>query len=99
MGVENERPFTKMEEGELSGNMCPRKDAGDRFIYISKFLRGSIGHLYLCDFGNAIRDGDNVRPAMPMQYRAPEIILGMEWGHAVDMWSIGMMVRDGSCLG
>lgn len=29
---------------------------------------------------------------MPIQYRAPEIILDMSWGHSVDMWSVGLLV-------
>ncbi|ERS96510.1 hypothetical protein HMPREF1624_07426 [Sporothrix schenckii ATCC 58251] len=29
--------------------------------------------------------------AMPIQYRAPEVILNMPWGTPVDMWSAGML--------
>lgn len=29
---------------------------------------------------------------MPGIYRAPEVILGMEWDCKVDIWSIGLMV-------
>jgi serine/threonine-protein kinase SRPK3 len=29
---------------------------------------------------------------MPVQYRAPEVILNMKWGNAVDMWSVGLLV-------
>ncbi|GLB01635.1 hypothetical protein AtubIFM57258_000044 [Aspergillus tubingensis] len=31
---------------------------------------------------------------MPGIYRAPEVILGMEWDYKVDIWSIGNMVWD-----
>lgn len=31
---------------------------------------------------------------MPIPYRAPEIILGMEWGKSIDYWSIGLLVSD-----
>lgn len=31
---------------------------------------------------------------MPISYRAPEIILDMEWGHSVDMWSVGLAAWD-----
>lgn len=81
-----------MEEDELGGDMCPRKDAGDRTIYATRHLREYIGKLYLCDLGEAIIGEENVGPAMPTQYRAPEVIFGMKWGHAIDMWSVGMMV-------
>ncbi|POS72687.1 CMGC/SRPK protein kinase [Diaporthe helianthi] len=91
--INNEDLFAKIKEDELRGDLCPRKDTGDRVIYTSKFLGGKPGHLYLCDVGNANLAGDNVRPAMPIQYRAPEIILGMEWGHSIDMWSVGMVLN------
>lgn len=87
-----------MEQDELSRDLCPRKEAGDRTIYTSQIICQDVGRLYLCDLGNALFGNDNVRPAMPMQYRAPEIILGMEWGHPIDMWSVGMMVCFRTCL-
>ncbi|KAG8157485.1 hypothetical protein KVR01_012527 [Diaporthe batatas] len=31
---------------------------------------------------------------MPGVYRAPEIILGMEWDSKIDIWSVGVMVWD-----
>ncbi|KAL2689442.1 hypothetical protein Neosp_003496 [[Neocosmospora] mangrovei] len=31
---------------------------------------------------------------MPMVYRAPEVILGMTWGSAVDVWSTGLLAWD-----
>ena len=30
---------------------------------------------------------------MPGVYRAPEIILGMEWDSKIDIWAVGVMVR------
>lgn len=30
---------------------------------------------------------------MPDLYRAPEVILNMEWDYKVDIWSVGMVVR------
>ena len=29
----------------------------------------------------------------PYALRAPEVILGLEWGPAIDIWSLGCMVR------
>lgn len=31
---------------------------------------------------------------MPAQFRAPEIIAGMEWDSKIDIWSIGVMVSS-----
>ena len=30
---------------------------------------------------------------MPAVYRAPEVILGMDWDTKVDIWSLGQLVR------
>ncbi|XP_071715174.1 uncharacterized protein [Rutidosis leptorrhynchoides] len=47
--------------------------------------------LKLCDFGNAMFAGKNeITPYLVSRfYRAPEIILGLTYGHPVDMWSVG----------
>jgi serine/threonine protein kinase len=59
---------------------------------------GLSGHIYLCDLGNALFCNETVTPATPMQYRAPEVILGMDWSYAADQWSVGMMVSDVTCF-
>jgi serine/threonine-protein kinase PRP4 len=46
----------------------------------------------LCDLGTAADKRDNQEPTpylVSRFYRAPEIILGMEIGYAIDMWAIG----------
>jgi serine/threonine protein kinase len=53
----------------------------------------------LCDFGHARICADDEPQqgiAMPVQYRAPEILLDMQWDHTVDMWSVGLLVRSSS---
>lgn len=91
-GIEDESLLVKMEEDELGNAPCPRKNAGDRTIYATRHFRESVGQLYLCDLGEAVIGGENEGRAMPTSYRAPEVILKMKWGHAIDMWSVGMMV-------
>lgn len=93
-GIQDERLLAKMEEDELGGNPCPRKNAGDRTVYTTRYFRESIGDLYLCDLGEAVVGNEHAGPVMPTQYRAPEDILGMKWGCAIDMWSVGLMVCD-----
>lgn len=100
-GIEDERLLAKMEEDELQ-EPCPRKDAGDRIIYATRYVQEPGTIIYLCDLGNATILGDeSVRPHPPKHYRAPELILRMKWGHAIDMWTIAIMVCDLSvcCLG
>lgn len=49
----------------------------------------------ISDFG-AARMGDpgqrHSGDVMPAPYRAPEVILGMEWNNKIDIWSFGCMV-------
>ncbi|KAG8160821.1 hypothetical protein KVR01_009085 [Diaporthe batatas] len=53
------------------------------------------GQLVLSDLGSA-RFGQETftGDVMPDVYRAPEIILGMEWSSKVDLWSVGLMIWD-----
>lgn len=52
--------------------------------------------LQISDFGAAVlgRPGQkHTGDVMPGVYRAPEIIMGMEWDSKIDIWSVGVMVR------
>lgn len=80
-----------MEEDKLA-TPSPRKNAGDHTIYTTQVFQESVGNLYLCDLGEAVIGDEHKGPAMLTQYRAPEVILGMKWGHAIDMWSVDLMV-------
>ncbi|KAK1769094.1 hypothetical protein QBC33DRAFT_341677 [Phialemonium atrogriseum] len=40
--------------------------------------------------GQARIGGEHGGSVMPMQYRAPEVILDMKWGHPVHDWSVGL---------
>lgn len=47
----------------------------------------------LCDLGEARIDKDmHNGDIMPDIYRAPEVILGMNWATKVDIWAVGVMV-------
>ncbi|KAK0387560.1 hypothetical protein NLU13_3806 [Sarocladium strictum] len=93
-----ERVFEQIEDLELT-NPTPRKVLQDRFIYLSYKLGISHGPAVITDYG-AARLGDpeiNERHSgdvMPGTYRAPEIIMGADWGSKIDMWSLGVMVWD-----
>ena len=80
-----------MEENEIKAP-SPRKCTGDSIIYVSQYVLGGAGALTICDFGQA-RIGQKHRGnAMPLPYRAPEVILDMDWDESVDRWSIGLLV-------
>lgn len=55
----------------------------------------SFGRPILCDFSLA-RNGqiEHYHDIQPDPYRAPEVILEMPWSYAVDIWNVGVMVRN-----
>lgn len=91
IGIDDESQLGEFEEAEIN-RPSSRKIVDDVNIHVSQVLLESFGPLYLCDFGEAHVGSKHEGIAMPIQYRAPEIILGMPWGHSVDMWSVGLLV-------
>lgn len=69
----------------------------DRTIYTSRNIHCSIyGRPTVCDFGEArfIRPNGYGVDIQPIQYRAPEVVLGVPWNEKVDIWSVGVMIWD-----
>ncbi|KAK5989763.1 putative serine/threonine-protein kinase clkA-like protein [Cladobotryum mycophilum] len=93
VGISDESVLAEYEVTEFE-RPTPRKESGDTTIYVSRLLLSEPGPLHLCDFGGARIGSEHEGVAMPIQYRAPEVLLGMKWGHAVDMWSLGLMAWD-----
>ncbi len=53
----------------------------------------TFGPPVLCDLGGArLGDEEHRGDIMPDVYRAPEVILGMEWSYGVDTWNAAMVV-------
>merc|ERR550514_2534838 len=50
----------------------------------------------LCDFGTASKQGEQVQTsyAQPRYYRAPEVMLGLEYSVPVDAWSFGCSMYE-----
>lgn len=50
----------------------------------------------LVDFGGATWRGENTEGSVvcTRQYRPPEVTLGIGWGHAVDLWSMGCILTE-----
>ncbi|KAJ5633975.1 hypothetical protein N7528_001817 [Penicillium herquei] len=93
-GIEDISILNQIEEDELTRPIA-RKILDDRHIYFSRLMPLSAGLPALSDFGEA-RIGATKQKGdiMPGIYRAPEVILDMEWDNRVDIWSIGFMAWD-----
>lgn len=51
------------------------------------------GRPLICDFGEArFSDQEYNDDIMPDIYRAPEVIMHMNWNNKVDIWSVAMVV-------
>ncbi|KFY47801.1 hypothetical protein V495_01801, partial [Pseudogymnoascus sp. VKM F-4514 (FW-929)] len=94
--IEDASILAAFEKAEIA-QPSPRKESGDREIYISRTLDmpKSIGEPVLCDFGSAtygtkINDYD----AYPDIYRCPEVMLHLPWSYSADIWNVGAMIWD-----
>lgn len=83
-------------ELDEAANPSLRNVYPDRIVYQSRSIAMPrvIGLPVLSDFGltrlNGGRGLDDIQPEI---YRAPEVLLDMDWTCSVDIWNIGTMVR------
>ncbi|KAL8667885.1 MAG: hypothetical protein Q9202_000350 [Teloschistes flavicans] len=80
-----------------------RKDVDGRTIYLSRnefgLLRAPFPRPKIADFGAAIWGNTGIQyrhMCQPNGMRAPEVELGAEWSYSVDIWSLGVMLKE--CL-
>ncbi|PWY85762.1 CMGC/CLK protein kinase [Aspergillus sclerotioniger CBS 115572] len=93
-GIEDPSVLSQIEEDETKRPIA-RKVLPDRIIYFSRPMPVSTGLPVLSDLGEARIGGDKQRgDSMPGIYRAPEVVLDMDWDSKVDIWSIGAMAWD-----
>ncbi|KGQ04837.1 Serine/threonine-protein kinase SRPK [Beauveria bassiana D1-5] len=85
--------LASVEQNEID-TPCARKQIGENFIHVSQYVLGGRGALVISDFGQARIGAKQHGNAMPVPYRAPEVILGMQWGPEVDRWSAGLLAWD-----
>jgi serine/threonine protein kinase len=74
----------------------PRKVYKHHTIYSSRVVDLPTPSIpVLCDFGEARFGKESYgEHAMPDLYRAPEILLRIEWGTGIDIWALGLVVRS-----
>lgn len=92
--IEDESILTAFEAAEAESPSA-KVIRPDRTIYASRKLGlpKIFGPPILCDFGVAcFGDEVNNENIQPEVYRAPEVILGMNWSYPVDIWNVGVMV-------
>ncbi|KAK7431825.1 hypothetical protein QQZ08_001766 [Neonectria magnoliae] len=93
LGIHDEKILSQIEAAERDRSL-PHKIRADRTIYQSQPLPITNGMPVLCDFGQARIGDKHSGDVMPDFYRAPEVILGMEWDSKIDIWSMGVMIWD-----
>lgn len=95
LSLEEESVLEAFESDEVA-NPSEQKVYSDRIVYQSRAIRRpkAIGPPILCDFGLARIEGgsgdDDIQPAI---YRAPEVLLDMNWTYSADIWNIAAMVE------
>ena len=84
----------EIDEGEME-EPSPRKVYSDHTIYSTRFIAATGDLPVLCDFGEA-RFGkpSYAEHAMPDLYRAPELLLSLDWTEKIDIWALGLVVCD-----
>ncbi|KAG4259190.1 serine/threonine protein kinase [Fusarium proliferatum] len=85
--------LSTVEDNELH-RPSARKFVDETVIHVSQYMLGGAGALTICDLGQARIGKVHRGNAMPLPYRAPEVILGMTWGNYVDVWSVGLLAWD-----
>ena len=92
LGIHDPSLLPEIEQAETI-DPAPRKTLPGRTIYCSRRMPLTHGSPVISDFGMACIGDSHRGDIMPDIYRAPEVILGMEWSYPVDIWAVGLMVR------
>ncbi|KAM5436234.1 hypothetical protein McanMca71_000014 [Microsporum canis] len=93
-GIDDTSVLSQIEEDEIQRPIA-RKVLADRHIHYSRPMHVATGLPVLSDLGEARIGNQRHRgDIMPGIYRAPEVILDIEWDSKVDIWSIGTMIWD-----
>lgn len=96
LGLSDDSVLEAFEKDEIA-NPSSRNIYPDRTIYQSRPIDRpkAIGLPVLSDFGLARFEGgnsdDDIQPEI---YRAPEVLLDMDWSYSADIWNIGAMIWD-----
>ncbi|CZT51451.1 related to protein kinase [Rhynchosporium secalis] len=95
LGTIDQSVYSDMDAAEVQ-EPSPRKINGDSIIYQSRRFHPQAGFTawglpVLCDLGEARIGSKHTGIIQPNSFRAPEVVLGMEWDCKVDIWNLGVM--------
>ncbi|KAF1842515.1 protein kinase [Cucurbitaria berberidis CBS 394.84] len=93
LGLTDHSVLADIEKLELE-QPSYRKVLPDRVIHMSHTLPITSGLPAICDFECGRIGEKHSGDVMPGRYRAPEVILGMEWDSKIDIWALGLMLWD-----
>ena len=92
LGLKDHSVLSQIEQAELT-QPSERKVLDDRCIYQSWELGITTGIPAITDLGQMrCGIGPHTGMIMPFIYRAPEVVLGMEWSEKVDIWNLGVLL-------
>ncbi|KAH7306019.1 kinase-like domain-containing protein [Stachybotrys elegans] len=95
LGLDSDAQLRFLEDQEFSNPVARKPVSQDRTIYLSRLMRPKAGPMLLSDFGEARSGaGPHAGDIMPIQYRAPEVIMCICWSYPVDIWSVGLTAWD-----
>ncbi|GLA01218.1 hypothetical protein AnigIFM60653_011079 [Aspergillus niger] len=88
LGAYDNQSLSALKHRELVSPVPRKSVSPTRTIYLSRLMRPQVGPMLLSDFGETrIGPGPHGGDIMPLEYRAPEILLHIGWSYPVDIWS------------
>jgi serine/threonine protein kinase len=95
MATEDDTILKEVEDQESKDPSLPIVDEKGPIFPSQPTMLELSGHPILADFGNMrLVEPMSTDWAMSDIYRAPEVLLKLPWAARVDIWSVGVMVRN-----
>ncbi|EGD94895.1 CMGC/SRPK protein kinase [Trichophyton tonsurans CBS 112818] len=92
LGIDDQSVLLQLEQDELERPVS-RKQTPSRTIYLTREMPITKGFPILSDMGEARRAETKQRGLIqPSIYRAPEVMLDMEWDNKVDIWGLAQTI-------
>jgi serine/threonine-protein kinase SRPK3 len=87
--------LNQLDAKEIKGSVLCKRVKGYNIYTPVHFGFAKFGSPILCNFTHTSNEQvERCHNIQRYDYRAPEVILDIPWGYAVDIWNVGVMVRD-----